>query len=69
MESTGLYTNQTMILTGVREADAEEAIRLICGRAMENACIEPEFITAILEREKEFPTGLPTAVPVAIPHP
>ena len=68
MESTGLYTNQTMILTGVRAADAGEAIRLLCGRAMENACIEPEFMTAILEREKEFPTGLPTAVPVAIPH-
>lgn len=68
MEAIGLYTNQTMILTGVSAADAEEVIRLLCGRAMENACIEPKFITAILEREKEYPTGLPTEVPVAIPH-
>lgn len=68
MESIGLYTNQTMLLTGASAADAEEVIRMLCGKAMENGCIEQKFITAILEREKEYPTGLPAAVPVAIPH-
>lgn len=68
MEAIGLYTNQSMLLTGASAGGAEEVIRMLCGKAMENACIEQKFITAILEREKEYPTGLPTAVPVAIPH-
>lgn len=48
--------------------DWEEAITL-CGNALiENKCIGKGFITACIEREKEFPTGLPTLIPVAIPH-
>ncbi|MBC5690333.1 PTS sugar transporter subunit IIA [Mediterraneibacter sp. NSJ-55] len=68
MEAIGLYTNQTMILTDVTAGNAEEVIRLLAGKAMENGLIEEEFITAVLAREKEYPTGLPTAVPIAIPH-
>lgn len=68
METIGLYTNQTMILTGVNAKSATEVIELLCDKALQNRCIEPQFITAILEREKEYPTGLPTAVPIAIPH-
>lgn len=68
MEAIGLYTNQSMILTGIMVTNAEEVIRLLCGKAMENTCIEPTFISAVLEREKDYPTGLPTAVPIAIPH-
>lgn len=48
--------------------DWEEAIT-ICGNALiENECIGKGFITACIEREKNFPTGLPTLIPVAIPH-
>ncbi len=43
-------------------------IRLLCDKAMDNGCIEPVFVQAVLEREKEYPTGLPTLVPIAIPH-
>ena len=68
METVGLYTNPTMILTGVQAEDAESVIRLLCDKAMDNGCIEPVFVQAILEREKEYPTGLPTMVPLAIPH-
>lgn len=68
MEAVGLYTNQTMLSIGEEAENAEAVIRLLCGKAMENGCIEPEFITAVLAREKEYPTGLPTVVPIAIPH-
>jgi len=68
MEAIGLYTNQSMILTGVDTPSATEVIKLLCSRAMENACITPAFVSAILEREKEYPTGLPTVIPIAIPH-
>lgn len=53
------------------EADAqnwEEAIKF-CGEALiANNCIGQGFVTACIEREKSFPTGLPTVIPVAIPH-
>ena len=53
------------------EAEAknwEEALR-ICGSALiENNCIGKDFIEACITREKSFPTGLPTVIPVAIPH-
>lgn len=53
------------------EADAknwEEAIN-ICGKALiDNDCVGKGFVAACIEREKSFPTGLPTIIPVAIPH-
>lgn len=46
----------------------EEAIRL-CGNALvQHQYTDERFIEACIEREKEFPTGLPGAIPVAIPH-
>ncbi|MDO4169542.1 MAG: PTS sugar transporter subunit IIA [Lachnospiraceae bacterium] len=46
----------------------EEAIRL-CGEAIENAgYADGSFMDACIDREKEYPTGLPTEIPVAIPH-
>ena len=68
METVGLYTNPTMILTGVQAEDAESVIRLLCDKAMDNVGIQPVFVQVILEREKEYPTGLRTMVPLAIPH-
>lgn len=46
----------------------EEAIRL-CGDALTaNKKTNDSFKSACIEREKEYPTGLPSAIPVAIPH-
>ncbi len=53
------------------EAEAEnweEALR-ICGNTLAGEkCIGQGFIEACVNREKKFPTGLPTVIPVAIPH-
>jgi len=49
-------------------SDAAEAIRL-CGEALvAKGYTDETFITGCINREAEFPTGLPSAVPVAIPH-
>ncbi|MCI6660542.1 MAG: PTS sugar transporter subunit IIA [Peptoniphilaceae bacterium] len=46
----------------------EEAIQ-ICGQALqEEGLVEEDFAKLCLEREKEFPTGLPAKIPTAIPH-
>ncbi len=48
--------------------NSEEAIRL-CGEALYKAGIVGEdFGQLCVEREKEYPTGLPTEIPTAIPH-
>ena len=64
----GLYTNPSMIIAKSDCADAKEVIEQLCGRAQVNHCVDDTFVTALLEREKEFPTGLPTIIPIAIPH-
>ncbi len=48
--------------------DWKEAIQL-CGKCMmEHGSVNQDFVNACIEREKEYPTGLPSEIPVAIPH-
>ncbi len=49
-------------------SDNEEAIRL-CGDTLYKAgIVNKDFGSLCVEREKDFPTGLPTEIPTAIPH-
>lgn len=51
-----------------RADDREEAIRL-CGQALCRAGIaEDAFTEGCIRREREYPTGICTDIPVAIPH-
>lgn len=48
--------------------DKEDAIRM-CGEMLfKNGLVMDEFSYRCILREEEFPTGLPTDIPVAIPH-
>ena len=59
--------NNYIILRG-DAADREEAI-LMCGEALYKAGYTgPDFGKNCVNREREYPTGLPTEIPVAIPH-
>lgn len=56
-----------LVIHGSAE-DSEGAIRL-CGDALYKAgIVMKDFGTLCVEREKDFPTGLPTKIPTAIPH-
>ena len=46
----------------------EEAIELCGETLLKNGYVEEGFSSACIEREKEFPTGLCSEIPVAIPH-
>lgn len=60
-------TNHYLAIEGEAK-DWEEAISL-CGQAIAKAgYADKTFMKACIEREKEYPTGLPSEVPVAIPH-
>jgi PTS system galactitol-specific IIA component len=48
---------------------SEEVIRTLSNSLLERGWVKEGFLQAILEREKEYPTGLPTGgAAVAIPH-
>jgi PTS system galactitol-specific IIA component len=55
------------IIDGVASTN-KEAISL-CGKLLsKNGCVKESFVNCCIEREAAYPTGLPTEVPVAIPH-
>jgi PTS system galactitol-specific IIA component len=45
-----------------------EAIRLLASAAVDQGFAHASFVDAVVEREREHPTGLPVPTPVAIPH-
>jgi galactitol PTS system EIIA component len=55
----------------VIEGDAaswEGAIKMTAGVLTENGYVKNSFLQGCIEREKIYPTGLPTKIPVALPH-
>jgi PTS system galactitol-specific IIA component len=46
----------------------EELFKTATNYLVANGYASPEFEAALNTREKDFPTGLPTVPPVAIPH-
>lgn len=52
-----------------KKVGRDDAINLLASRLYESGYVRDSFGRAVLEREKTFPTGLPTQpVGVAIPH-
>jgi PTS system galactitol-specific IIA component len=46
----------------------EETIKLCGEELIKKDYVESSFIDGCIAREKEYPTGLPVEIPVAIPH-
>ncbi|OGO10844.1 MAG: hypothetical protein A2Z66_04750 [Chloroflexi bacterium RBG_13_66_10] len=57
-----------LILLGIEASSGADAIRALSERLEDGGYVHSTFADAVLEREKTFPTGLPTNPPVAIPH-
>lgn len=50
-------------------ADNWEQAIILCGEYMiSQGSVNKDFMEACIEREKEYPTGFPADIPVAIPH-
>lgn len=56
------------ITTQVRVDSRDDAIRAAAAPLLAAGKITPDYIDAVIDRENEFPTGLPAALGVAIPH-
>ena len=59
--------NRYLVIDGAAD-DCSQAITM-CGEALHREGIVGEdFAKLCVEREKKYPTGLPTEIPTAIPH-
>src|SRR5699024_7034869 len=64
-----VFFDEPVILLDVEASSREEALKVVGGNLVDQGLVKESFIQAILNREAEFATGLPTAgVSVAIPH-
>lgn len=60
--------DSSLVEMDLRANSAAEVIARLAARLTGKGYVTPEFAEAVVKREQEFATGLPTAVPVAIPH-
>ena len=69
MTLSELVTDPSLVIAGLDAASPEDALRAVAGRLVEAGHVHPSFPDAVVAREAEFPTGLPTEpIGVAIPH-
>jgi PTS system galactitol-specific IIA component len=47
---------------------SEDAIRILADELYQRGYVKDAFKDAVLARERSFPTGIPTEIPVALPH-
>lgn len=58
-----------LILLNMDCKDSQEAIRELAQAFVKEGAVKESFVEAVLEREKNYPTGLPAvAFDIAIPH-
>lgn len=58
-----------LIEPGLDIQTPEAVITVLCERLVEEGYVGPSYLQATLDRERQFPTGLPTLPhPTAIPH-
>ncbi|MYL29883.1 PTS sugar transporter subunit IIA [Halobacillus halophilus] len=66
---SNIYFNESVILLNLEAASKEEVLKIMGDNLLSYNLVKESFIPAIIAREEEYATGLPTAgVAVAIPH-
>lgn len=64
-----IVTKPEWILLDASAKDSTDIIRQLCALLRQSGCIGERYCQDVIEREKEYPTGLPSeGVTAAIPH-
>lgn len=67
-EEPGLSLLPGCALHRLAASDWEHVLTALAERVVARGYGKSSLVAAVLDRERRFPTGLPTAVPSAIPH-
>ena len=59
---------EKLIFVNIELKNSKEVIKLLGGALIKNKYVKNDFVKAVTEREKKFPTGLDTPIPIALPH-
>lgn len=63
------FLDESVILSDIEAKTKEQALEIVAQNLVDQNLVKRSFIPAIVQREAEYPTGLPTnGVSVAIPH-
>lgn len=57
-----------LVAVGLDARDPQQVIRELGERLLRGGFVRPSFAEAVIERERLYPTGLPTPEPIALPH-
>ncbi|WP_208922167.1 PTS sugar transporter subunit IIA, partial [Enterococcus cecorum] len=64
-----LVLNEQLVFRDLKVKTQEEVLDCLSNKLLELGFVKDEYVEAIKQREKEYPTGLPSTEPVvAIPH-
>lgn len=64
-----LYLNEELVFRNVQAKTDSEVLAFLASEMYKKNYVKEEYIQAIQEREKEYPTGLPSTPPgITIPH-
>lgn len=66
--STPFEVTEADVIFGLMAETSDDVLTYLGRVLIDRGDAEEGFIEALLERSKEFPVGLPSPVPIAIPH-
>ncbi len=67
-ESKKPITENNIFVVASSAKKVEEVITQLSNELLKRETVKPAYVDAVLAREKEYPTGIPVSVPVALPH-
>jgi PTS system galactitol-specific IIA component len=69
MTGTKEVFREELVLLNYNAKDAEDVLKALADRLFDDGSVKETYYEAMLNREKSYPTGLPTeGIKVAIPH-
>jgi PTS system galactitol-specific IIA component len=63
-----IIIREDLVEVGLQAGNKEQVLRILSDRFLAHDFVTPGYYENVIKREQEFPTGLPTVIPIAICH-